>query len=482
MNTITELFRFQTEKNPKAPAVFDDKRRLTRNELDMLSNSIASKIPKGTRRVGIVMNHSVEMIAAILAVLKAGAAYIPAEPFFPDERIRYMLEESEAEFVITNSEYKDKFSPYDTMIVDRGCSFDIAIVNTEVKENDLAYILYTSGSTGKPKGVAVEHRNVCHYVNAFNNEFHIGENDIMLQYSVCTFDIFVEEVFASLLNGAALAIPCEEDKADIYTLMHYCDATGVTVISGFPYLLQEMNALDELPSSLRLLISGGDVVRKSYVDKLVDRVTVYNTYGPSETTVCASYYNCSEGYVLDDGTFPIGRAVKGAEIQILNEKGKPTKPFEIGEICILGNGVSRGYIGNREAENKAFTVLNGKRMYRSGDLGYYLDDGNIAFLYRRDKQVMILGKRVEPDEVQSVIMNFNGIRQAAVVANTDQNNLSYLTAYLVGDNIDLTALKKYMKMYVTEYMIPEHFVLLSSLPVNENGKLDKAKLPLVLKG
>ncbi len=218
----------------------------------------------------------------------------------------------------------------------------------------------------------------------------------MLQYSVCSFDIFVEEVFASLLNGIAIAIPSEEDKADIQSLMKFIEKHRVTIISGFPYLLAEMNHLSEIPSSLRLLISGGDVLRGVYVDHLLKKAEVYNTYGPSETTVCASYYRCNGGTVLEDGTYPIGLPVKGSNIRIMDTDGKELPPGETGEICIYGDGISLGYIGNYDEENKAFeTQPHGSIMYRSGDLGYILPDGNIAFLHRKDTQIMIYGKRVE---------------------------------------------------------------------------------------
>lgn len=195
----------------------------------------------------------------------------------------------------------------------------------------------------------------------------------MLQYSVCSFDIFVEEVFTSLLNGAALAIPADEDKADIHALMAFVERHHVTMISGFPYLLAEMNHLSVIPSSLRLLISGGDVLRGVYVDHLLNKAEVYNTYGPSETTVCASYYRCNSGTVLEDGTYPIGHPVLGAQIRILDQSGNEVAKGQTGEICIYGGGVSLGYIGDHAEENRAFERQpDGSTMYRSGDLGYIL--------------------------------------------------------------------------------------------------------------
>ncbi|MCR5514902.1 MAG: AMP-binding protein, partial [Lachnospira sp.] len=214
MNTIIEKFMSQVNENKDALAVFDNERNLSRKELLLLADSIAARLPKGCKRVGIMMNHSVEMIAAIFAVLRVGASYIPVEPFFPKERIRYMMEEAEVGVLITNTEYADRFPELTNITVDKGFAIDEnATVSTEYDEKELAYILYTSGTTGKPKGVSVTNANVCHYVRAFRNEFHPALGDIMLQHSVCSFDIFVEEVFTTLLSGAALAIPSDEERA-----------------------------------------------------------------------------------------------------------------------------------------------------------------------------------------------------------------------------------------------------------------------------
>ncbi len=449
---VYDALKKAIEKNPDKTIVFDVNRTLTAKEFDLLINTIAVLLPESTRRIGVMMDHSVEMIAAIFAVLKRGAAYIPVEPSFPQERVAYMTEEAQADCIITNTKHREIVKAFPKIIVDSGITINqnADLPNKDMEENSLAYILYTSGSTGKPKGVSVTHKNLLHYVKAFQEEFHPNENDIMLQYSVCSFDIFVEEVFTTLLSGVALAIPSDDDKSSIERLMRYIDNQHVTMLSGFPYLLQEMNGLDSIPNSLRVLISGGDALRQSYVDRLVDKVTVYNTYGPSETTVCASYYNCSNGHALEDGTYPVGKAVEGASIKILDDNGKEAPRGEIGEICIFGGGVSQGYIGDRAEENKAFVTLdNGGRMYRSG-------------------------------EVQSVILGYPDIHQAAVVPYTDSGNLSYLVAYIVPENdrFDLTALKEYMIMYLTEFMIPEFFVTLDKLPLTVNGKLDKDSLPV----
>lgn len=484
MSTIIEKFMEQVNENKDALAVFDNERNLSRKELLLLADTIAARLPKGCKRVGIMMNHSVEMIASIFAALRAGAAYIPVEPFFPKERIRYMMEEAEVSVLITNREYADRFPELTNIIVDKGLAIEeTAVGDAEYDERNLAYILYTSGTTGKPKGVSVTNANVCHYVRAFCNEFHPACGDIMLQHSVCSFDIFVEEVFTTLLSGAALAIPSDEERADVKKLIGFIKRNNVTMLSGFPYLLQEINDLPEIPKSLRLLISGGDVIRASYVTNLLGKVEVYNTYGPSETTVCASYCRCTKDNVLEDGTFPVGKSVLGTEIKVMDEEGKELPDGEVGEICIFGGGVSNGYIGNRAQENKAFVNTANGRMYKSGDLGYYLPDGNIAFLHRKDTQIMIKGKRVEVSEVENILTKSELIKQAYVAPKVDDNNLSYMVAYVVPEkeNVKLADITDYMKDYLTDFMIPEYFVELKRLPLNANGKVDKMALPNVLR-
>ncbi len=464
MKTIYSEFKKQVEARPDMLAVMDEKQKLTYSELDRLVGEMVESFPvRKPAKVGIVMQHGVRMIAAILAALKSGAAYIPAEPSFPKERTRYMMKD--CDFVVTDDGVKVQMT-------------------TSRKIHDLAYILYTSGTTGKPKGVMVTNGNVLHYVKAFRHEFNTRPGDRMLQHSVCSFDIFVEEVFTTLLSGATLCIPLEETKSDIHRLMNYIERHQVTMLSSFPYLLLEMNKLPQIPSSLRLLISGGDVIRAKYIDHLRHQdVMIYNTYGPSETTVCASYFRIDNAEPLADGTFAIGKAVKGTKIEILDDNLQPVKDGETGEICIFGDGISLGYQGH-VPENENFTQLpDGRKVYRSGDLGYYMPDGNLAFLHRKDKQVMIMGKRVESDEVENVLCDQREVETAVVCPQTDTDGLSYLVAYVVPrtKRFSLDGLKRSLADHLTSFMIPEFFVTMPSLPMTPNGKVDRRALPVVRK-
>lgn len=486
-DTIYSLFENVVANHKDKIAVIENNRTLTFGELSDLVDMIAERFPEETTSVGIVMQHRAEMFASMLATLKCGARYVPAEPTFPKGRIQYMMKEAQVDFILTEKEHEDKLDSFPLKLVDREIrGVELPVTRKAASRNPElpAYVLYTSGTTGRPKGVCVTNRNVCHYVRAFNNEFNLNDDEIILQYSVCSFDIFVEEVYASLLNGAAIAIPSEEDKANIHSLMQFVEKNHVTIISGFPYLLAEMNHLTRIPSSLRLLISGGDVLRGVYVDRLLKQVEVYNTYGPSETTVCASYYRCNNGTVLEDGTYPIGHPVLGTVIRILDPNGNELPAGKVGEICIYGDGVSLGYIGDHEEENKAFkTMDNGSKMYRSGDLGYILPDGDIAFLHRKDTQIMIYGKRVEVSEVETQLNQCNSIQQAIVRAFTDEDGLSYMIAYVVpaDQNMKVSEIKKELSENLPSFMIPEFFLKMSYIPLNVNGKPDITNLPVVMK-
>lgn len=470
--TIYSRFKEQVEKHPDSPAIIEEDRTLSYAQLDEMADSILSRfIDMGAEFVGIVMSHGAEQIAAMLAVLKSGAAYIPAEPTLPQERIDYMMHTAGVGLTITDN-FCPHLKPADKRTDDHSTP------------DGLAYILYTSGTSGKPKGVMVENHSVVNYAEAFEAEFHTGPGDIMLQYSVCSFDIFVEEVFTTLLNGATICIPSVAVHNDsLQGLMRFVSRHGVTIIDGFPYLLAEMNKLPEIPESVKLIISGGDVIRGSYISNLRDKgVKIYNTYGPSETTVCSNYYRVDNALPLDDGTFPIGKAIKGVEVRIMDAGLHEVQKGETGEICIFGEGVSRGYLGNPPEQKNFVTMPDGRRMYRSGDLGYELPDGNIAFLHRRDDQVMILGKRVEPEEVENVLNSCPCVERGIVRAFVDDNGLHYLVAYLIpGDDCNLHAIRQWLSSQLTDYMIPEFFVKVREIPLTRRGKVDIDALPVVMK-
>lgn len=470
--TIYGRFSEMVVKYPDSPAVIEENRSYSFSELDSLCDEIMSKFYDSEMGcIGIVMSHGAMQIAAMLAVLKSGAAYVPAEPALPAERRDYMMRTAGVSLIITD-EYCRDLKP------------SVSKLEDSSKPDGAAYILYTSGTSGKPKGVVVENHSVVNYSAAFEEEFQLGPGDVMLQFSVCSFDIFVEEVFASLLNGVAVAIPPRTvSKGSIVDLMEFVERKGVTIIDGFPYLLAEMNKLPTIPESVKLIISGGDVIRESYITNLRGKgIRIYNTYGPSETTVCSNYYRIDDAKALDDGTFPLGHPIKGVEVRIMDENLREVPDGEVGEICISGEGVSRGYVGNPPEQRNFIEGADGRRLYRSGDLGYKLPDGNFAFTHRRDDQVMILGRRVEPEEVENVLNTCPGVEQGVVRAFTDDSGLAYLTTYIVAkDGCRLHDVREWLQSRLADFMVPEFFVKMNHIPITPRGKIDTKALPVVMK-
>lgn len=245
-----------------------------------------------------------------------------------------------------------------------------------------------------------------------------------------------------------------------------------------------MNRYRCCPARLRLLISGGDVIRAAYITWLKrQRIVIYNTYGPSETTVCATYFRIDNAEALEDGTYPIGKSVKGVTVKILDENLHEVPDGKIGEICILGDGVSRGYLGDTPEQTNFVLLSDGTKMYRSGDLGYRRPDNNIAFLHRKDKQVMILGRRVEPEEVENVLNESPCVERGIVRAFTDEQDLAYLTAYFVPShkNYQISCIKNFLKSRLSDFMVPEFFVKMDEIPLTPRGKVNDLLLPVVMK-
>lgn len=242
-----------------------------------------------------------------------------------------------------------------------------------------AYIMYSSTPDGFPLGVAVGNSQVLHFTESFRRTYNISGDDILLQFSACIMNIFVQEVFGALLNGAAVAIPSAATRNDADKLVKFIDEQYVTIISGFRFLMMELNRLDSLPVTVRLLISGGGPLHASSIAHLMEQVPVYNTYGPIEATVSVTCYCCNNGNVLPDGTYPIGKPMNGTDVMILDDDLREVAPGAEGEICLTGDGLADYYTGDHRADVRPFAVLgDGRRVFRTGDMGRMLADGNYA--------------------------------------------------------------------------------------------------------
>ncbi|SDH29242.1 amino acid adenylation domain-containing protein [Chitinophaga filiformis] len=431
----------------------------------------------GEDRVGILMNRNEQMIIAMLTIMEAGAAYVPLDITFPASRIQFMLEDSGVKWLITDQELEN--IPAHIMVLRWNEIEEVAVVGeTAIHEHDLAYLLYTSGSTGQPKGVLIEHGAVADYVMTFRTYFDIGRADIVVQQSALTFDTHIEEIYPALCSGAAVLVLPEGGK-DIHAMVTAIQKEGATVLSTTPLVISALNELPDLPASLRLLISGGDELKAAYLDRIIGKVPVFNTYGPTESTVCAAY---QEVKTLSDAA-KIGKPIRNRNIFIVDKNDRLLPVGIVGEIYIGGAGLARGYQRLEKETLARFIHLDGDiamRVYRTGDRGKWNADGSITFLGRQDDQVKIRGYRIELTEVEKALAGHPGIKALAAKVWGEEANRFIAVYYVCRVEISEDEIREYAVNCLPEYMIPAAFVRIDSLPENANGKTDRKKLPYPL--
>ncbi|MCC5438880.1 non-ribosomal peptide synthetase [Clostridium botulinum] len=482
--TIHELFEEQVERTPENIAVIFQDKKLTYSELNRKANKLARNLKsKGVGSdtiVGILVEPSLEMIVGIIGVLKAGAAYLSIDVNYPDDRVKYMIEDSKIRIVLTQPNQIDRMN-FNGEILDltdekiyRYESGNLGKVNNS---KDLAYVIYTSGSTGKPKGVLVEHRNLVAYVFAFLGEVSLNEGDTVLQQATYCFDGFIEEIYPAIITGGKFVIVNKYDALDMERLEKIINKYQINLITCSPLFLNEVNKCKHI-ESVHTFISGGDVIKQEYISNIKDYAKVYNSYGPTETTVCACYYKYKDS---NDLNISIGKPIANYKVYILDKNKKLVPIGVVGELYIAGDGVARGYLNNKSLTSEKFIQSPfeiGEIMYKTGDLAKWGQDSNIEFLGRIDNQVKINGFRIEMGEIESELLRYNSIEEAIVIDREDENGYKYLCAYVVS-NEELAAreVRKYLSKNLPAYMIPSYFIQLEKMPLSPNGKLDKGKLP-----
>ncbi len=421
------------------------------------------------------------MIIGMLAILKAGGAYVPIDPEYPEERIQYMLEDSGMKVLLVQQRFLEKVGfegknfVFENEEIYHEESSNVGIIN---EPQHLAYVIYTSGTTGKPKGVLIERANLSSYVHGFVQEFKVHEQDRILQQASISFDTSVEEIYPALVTGATIVIVPKLDVLDPRKLAERIIDEQISIVSCSPLLLNELNQhLIEQEHVVRLFISGGDVLFKSHFSNLASS-EVYNTYGPTEGTVCATYYKCTH---QESQSIPIGKPVINKQVYILNNKNQLQPVGVPGELCVAGDGVARGYLNRPELTAEKFIenpFESGGRMYRTGDLARWLPDGNIEYLGRIDDQVKIRGFRIELGEIEAQLLKLEGIQEAVVVAREDAAGQKQLCAYVVADQVlTVSEWRERLSKSLPSYMIPAYFVQLEKLPLTPNGKVDRKALP-----
>jgi amino acid adenylation domain-containing protein/non-ribosomal peptide synthase protein (TIGR01720 family) len=489
--TIYQLFEEQTEECPSKAAVCFNNKNISYEELNRRANQLAGFLrQQGAGRgsiVGLMVTHSFEMVIGILGILKSGGAYLPIDPDYPAERIDYIIKDSGLSVLLTNcSENKDidfegrVYSLNDESIY-TGNTSNPEKCNTP---DDLAYIIYTSGSTGKPKGVMIEHQGLLNYICWARKMYVRGSEDVFALYSSLSFDLTVTSVFTPLISGNTIVV-YRDDGAE-YVLFKILKDNRATVVKLTPAHLSLLKDMDNSNSAIKRFIVGGEDLKVSLAaavhNSFKGDIEIYNEYGPTETVVGCMIYKYD--YKKDKGiSVPIGVPADNVQIYILNDYKQPCAMGVCGELYISGDGVARGYLNKPELTAEKFIknpYIEGARMYKTGDLACYAEDGIITYMGRLDHQVKIHGYRIEPGEIEKQLLGIEYIRDAVVIDREDKDGGKYLCAYLQAEEaskIDAAGIRHHLAGLLPEYMIPLHFVSMDSIPLTPNGKVDRRLLP-----
>ena len=494
---LHEAFAAQVARTPEAPAISFRDRSLTYRELNCQANQLAHHLAElgagpGTL-VAVCMDRSLEMVVALYAVLKAGAAYVPIDPEFPAERAAFMLADTSAPVLLTQGALAERFAgtaarivPVDR-VVDLVAGRDAADIPSRATLDDLAYVIYTSGSTGQPKGAMITHRAISNRLHWMQEAFGLTAADRVLQKTPFSFDVSVWEFFWPLLFGAELVIAEPGGHRDSTYLTQVIVDRGITTVHFVPSMLQLFLEDPRAAScvSLKRVFCSGEALPKALQDRFFQRVPaeLHNLYGPTEAAVDVTWWACDPASDLPH--VPIGKPIANTEIHIVDESLRPVPVGTAGELCIGGVQVARGYLNRPELTAERFvpdpfSETPGARLYRTGDLSRFMPDGNIEFLGRRDFQVKIRGFRVELGEIETALESIPGILQAVVTTHARSSGDLELVAYVASlDSAGRATdgLRVQLLARLPEYMVPTTFVVLDRFPMTSSGKVDRKALP-----
>jgi amino acid adenylation domain-containing protein/non-ribosomal peptide synthase protein (TIGR01720 family) len=497
------LFEAQVIQSPHAGAVVFEGRRFTYAELNERANQLARYLRDSGAgpdvAVGIYCERSVNMVIGLLAILKAGSAYLPLDPSYPKERLSFMVENARVRIVLVEDESQAGLDSGEARVVCLGrvSEFiereDKENLRAEVGEENLAYVIYTSGSTGRPKGAMITHRGICNRLLWIQQEYPIGPNDRVLQKTPFSFDVSVWEFFWPLITGACLVVAKPDGHKDAAYLVDLITNEQITTTHFVPSMLRQTLAQENVSTcvSLKRVICSGEALPYELQEAFMSRLNaeLLNLYGPTEASVEVTYWECK---AHEKRVVPIGKPIANTQIYLLDQNLHLVPSGVIGELHIAGVSLARGYINGPDLTAEKF-IPNpfgrepGSRLYKTGDLARHLPDGSIEFLGRLDFQVKIRGFRIEMEEIESRLKSHPLIRDAAVIARDDGEsgkarsaNERRLVAYVVaggGQAPLIGEMRNHIKQALPEYMVPSAFVFLDSLPLTSSGKLNRLALP-----
>lgn len=481
-NVIAEV----VAKQQSAVAVVGDDGEKTYTELDSESNAIAhALIREGVSPgdyVGIALERSARMLAALLGILKAGAAYVPLDPDYPHDRLSYMVEHSGISVLVSESAVIESLGldGLKTLDLDQAAlTPDSSVPDVKVDPEQPAYVIYTSGSTGKPKGVMVPHRSVVNFLQTMQEKPGCKSSDTLLALTTLSFDIAVLELYLPLISGARVVIASRETAQDPALLASAIDKHGATMLQATPATWRMLLQDNWRPENAPRILVGGEALPPDLVDGLVGAASeVWNMYGPTETTVWSS---CAQ---ITDPTAPIsiGKPIGNTQCYIVDDNDQELPPGIAGELLIGGSGVALGYLNRPDLTEERFVENSwgGQGLvYRTGDLVTRLDDGSLRFHNRLDNQVKVRGYRVELGEIEARLLDFPGLSAGAVVLQGEEEK-RLVAFYVLDESVSASILKirKYMAEYLPKYMLPEQFIQLDVMPLTPSGKIDRKALSL----
>lgn len=513
---IHHLFEAQVEQTPDAVAVVFEEQSLTYRELNILANQLAHYLQnlgvKPDTLVAISVERSLEMVVGFLGILKAGGAYIPLDPAYPHERRAYKIQDSQTPIILTQERLLTSLPENNAQVVCLDTDWEIIAQQSsenpvsETTVENLSYVIYTSGSTGKPKGVLITHQGMVNHSVAIAHQYQLKPTDRVLQFSSMSFDIIIEELFPSLITGAAVILRPENILSSTLNFVQFIAQERISIlnlptafwhelVNGLSALKTETgntNVRDDLPllATVRLVIVGGEKASRAtyltWLELIGQRIHWLNTYGPTETTVTATLYDPSVQADSDylQSEIPIGRPLANVQVYILDPNLQPVPIGVPGELHIGGAGLGRGYLNRSDLTaskfiSNPFSDNVNARLYKTGDTVRYLNDGNIEFVGRIDYQVKIRGFRIELGEIETVIEQHPNVQQAVVLAREDVPGNKRLVAYVVPKSEQFSKtgeLRSFLKERLPEYMVPAVFIMLESLPLTPNGKVDRRAL------
>ncbi len=504
MPLMHHMFEQQVAATPNAIALIAGEQQLTYAQLNARANQLAHHLKaiglETEQFVGLYLDRSIDMLVAMLATMKAGGVYLPLDPSYPEERLAYMLTDTETKILLTHDGLRDSLPLQieHTIYLDSEwnqiAESSSENLSVEVTPENLVYVIYTSGSTGKPKGVMIPHRALVNHALAIAREYELTEADNILQFAALSFDVAAEELYPTWLSGATVILRPESILTSFEAFEQFVVEHQITILNLPAAFWQEWvseleRATDaKVPERVRLVVTGSEKVSgeklNRWLELVPDNVRWLNAYGPTEATITSTIFDPKKSITPIGAAVSIGRPIDNLQVYLLDEQMQPVPVGVAGELHLGGVGLARGYLHRDDltAEKfvqSPFSMSTADRLYKTGDLARYLPDGNIEFLGRADHQVKIRGFRIELGEIEAVLQAQDGITECVVDVREDGSGNGRLVGYIVanGQSVHQDTLRQKLREQLPDYMVPTDYMVMENLPLTPSGKINRRALP-----